>query len=187
MSNSYISLKEVTIVIKTPTTVTSCYLLGRLAVLIIHLTWRVYKSSFENLEDELNTDRGNKMKKANIRFRKSYSNIRMECEYSNIRIFVDILTKESCQSLLVIFFSFLNEIIDHFSYLCVLLNYGRLRYIENVSITGNDQVGTLPLKAKIARIKKLQTFKNALLSVLVLALQTLNIFRKLLQTYTTGT
>ena len=79
------------IVIKTLTTVTSCNLLGRLAVLIIHLTRRVYISSFENLEDKLNTDRGNKMKKANIRIQKLYSNIRMECEYLNIRIFVDIL------------------------------------------------------------------------------------------------
>ena len=96
--DAHISLQEVMIVIITPTTVTSCNLLGRLAALIIHVTRRVYKSSFENLEDELNTDRGNKMKKANIRIRKLYLNIRMEGKYSNIRIFVDILTQNETRN-----------------------------------------------------------------------------------------
>ena len=64
-------------------------------VLIIHLTRQVYKSSFENLEDELNSE-GNKMKKSkysNSEIIFEYLNgIQMECEYSNIRIFADILT-----------------------------------------------------------------------------------------------
>ena len=45
-----------------PTNVTSCNLLGG-AVLIINLTRRVYKSLFENLEEELSTE-ANKMKKS---------------------------------------------------------------------------------------------------------------------------
>ena len=53
---------------------------------------QVYKSSFENLGDELTIEGKNeKQKQSNIRIWKSYSNIRMECEYSNNLIFVDIL------------------------------------------------------------------------------------------------
>ena len=56
-----------------------------LTALIIHLTRRVYESSFENLEDELNTEGEGGEKAANIRIRKLYSNIRIEFEYPNIR------------------------------------------------------------------------------------------------------
>ena len=84
MSNCYISLQEVTIIIKTPTTITSCNELGRLEALITHLSRRVHKASFENLEDKLNTEGGEK--------KYEYSNLENVFEYSNrIRILVDIL------------------------------------------------------------------------------------------------
>ena len=54
------NLQEVAItviVVKTSTTVTSCNQLERLSALIIHLSRRVYNSSFENLEEAQPGDR----------------------------------------------------------------------------------------------------------------------------------
>ena len=60
----------------------------RLSALIIHLSRRVYNSSFENLEEAQRGD----TKNVNIQIRKSYSNIRTEYKYSNIQTFIDILS-----------------------------------------------------------------------------------------------
>ena len=73
-----------------------------------------------------------------------------------------LAAKETWHSLFVNF-SVLNEIIDHLFFQCVKFNCGRLRCIEKVSMKArnlrvNDQTGTLPLKLKIARIKKTRKF-----------------------------
>ena len=99
MSNCYISLEEVTIVVTTPDTITSCNYLGIRSIYSSPIG-RFNKSSFENLEDELTIEGKNEKHTKNSRIFEFGNRIRIFEWNANIRITEYSLTSLICSKLL---------------------------------------------------------------------------------------